>query len=53
VARFDAKLATPIPATLEAMRRALEAAGVRFMPDGSVRPPDEPEPDEPPARRAA
>ncbi len=37
VTRFENELATPIPLTVEAMQRALEAAGVEFRPDGSVR----------------
>jgi transcriptional regulator with XRE-family HTH domain len=37
VSRFEAGQGTPIPATLAAMQRTFEAAGVEFRPDGSVR----------------
>jgi transcriptional regulator with XRE-family HTH domain len=37
VARFEGGKARPIPATLAAMRRALEDAGAEFQVDGSVR----------------
>jgi transcriptional regulator with XRE-family HTH domain len=33
VNRFEAGAATPIPATLSAIRSALEAAGVEFIPE--------------------
>jgi transcriptional regulator with XRE-family HTH domain len=37
VSRFESGQGTPIPATVGAMQRTLEAAGVEFRPDGSVR----------------
>jgi transcriptional regulator with XRE-family HTH domain len=39
VNRFEAGAANPIPATLSAIQRALETAGVRFTVDGCVCPP--------------
>ena len=42
VTRFENGQAEPIPATLAAMRRAFEAAGIEFKPDGSVRLVDRP-----------
>ncbi|WP_408903995.1 helix-turn-helix domain-containing protein [Rhodopila sp.] len=33
VNRFESGAATPIPATLAAIERALEAAGVEFIPE--------------------
>lgn len=35
--RFELGQAVPIPATLAAIRRALEAAGVEFLDGGGVR----------------
>ena len=37
VTRFENSQAEPIPATLAAIQRAFEAAGVEFRPDGAVR----------------
>jgi transcriptional regulator with XRE-family HTH domain len=37
VQRFENGQVTPIPATLTAIQRALETAGVEFRLDGSVR----------------
>jgi transcriptional regulator with XRE-family HTH domain len=37
VGRFEAGQGNPIPAIVAAMQRALEAGGVEFRPDGSVR----------------
>jgi predicted transcriptional regulator len=37
VSRFEGGHGTPIPATVAAMQRALENAGVEFGPNGSVR----------------
>jgi hypothetical protein len=37
VNRFEVTRHTPTRATLAAMQRALEATGVEFRPDGSVR----------------
>ena len=37
VNRFELGQGTPIPSTVRAMQQALEAAGVEFKPDGSVR----------------
>ena len=34
VSRFEAGQGTPIPSTVGSMRRALEAAGVEFIPGG-------------------
>jgi transcriptional regulator with XRE-family HTH domain len=39
VNRFESGQVAPIKLTLEAMQRALEAAGVRFTEDGGVIPP--------------
>lgn len=43
VNRFEAGQVTPIPSTLEAMQKAIEAAGVRFSDEGCVCPPRRPE----------
>jgi transcriptional regulator with XRE-family HTH domain len=37
VARFETAKGETIPATLSAIQRALEAAGVEFLPDNGVR----------------
>ena len=37
VARFETSKGETIPATLAAIQRALEAAGVEFLPDNGVR----------------
>jgi len=37
VARFEVGRANPIPATMAAIQRALEAAGIEFLPDNGVR----------------
>jgi transcriptional regulator with XRE-family HTH domain len=37
ITHFEAGERQPVPATLAALQRALEAAGVEFKPDGSVR----------------
>jgi predicted transcriptional regulator len=37
VQRFETGQVTPIPATVTAMQRALETAGIEFRSDGSVR----------------
>lgn len=42
VNRFEMGHAIPIPATLTAMQRAMEAAGVSFTEDGCVCPPTDP-----------
>ena len=34
ITRFEGGQATPIPATLAAIQRALEAAGIEFIPGG-------------------
>lgn len=39
VARFENGQGEPIPATVAAIQRAMEAAGVRFTEDGCVCPP--------------
>lgn len=44
VNRFEGGQARPITATLEAMQRTLEAAGVRFTDEGGVIPSNSPEP---------
>ena len=41
VARFENGRNEPNPVTLKAMRRAFEAAGVRFNDQGGVNPPEE------------
>jgi transcriptional regulator with XRE-family HTH domain len=38
IVHFEAGQRRPIPASLQAIRQALEAAGVEFTPDGGVRP---------------
>jgi transcriptional regulator with XRE-family HTH domain len=35
VSRFESGQANPIPATLAAIQRALEAAGIEFIPGGA------------------
>jgi transcriptional regulator with XRE-family HTH domain len=37
VARFETGKGESIPATLAAIQRALEAAGIEFLPDNGVR----------------
>jgi ribosome-binding protein aMBF1 (putative translation factor) len=37
VQRFETGQVTPIPATVTAMQRTLETAGIEFRSDGSVR----------------
>jgi hypothetical protein len=37
VARFETGKGETIPATLAAIQRALEAAGIEFLPDNGVR----------------
>ena len=37
ITHFEASERQPVPATLDALRRALENAGVEFKPDGSLR----------------
>ena len=37
VVRFELEQAKPIPATLKALRGALEAGGIEFLPDDGVR----------------
>lgn len=46
VFRFENGQATPIPATLAAIQRAFEEAGIEFTPDGGVRPRTAPIPEE-------
>lgn len=42
ITHFEAGERQPVPATRDALRRALEEAGVEFKPDGSVRLRDQP-----------
>ncbi len=37
IAAFETGQTRPVPSTLMAVRQALEAAGIEFRPDGSVR----------------
>jgi transcriptional regulator with XRE-family HTH domain len=42
VNRFERGLAEPHTVTLDAIQRALEAAGIEFLPGGGVRPREQP-----------
>jgi transcriptional regulator with XRE-family HTH domain len=42
VVRFELEQAKPIPSTLKALRGALEAGGIEFLPGGGVRPREQP-----------
>jgi transcriptional regulator with XRE-family HTH domain len=42
VNRFETQQAVPRRATLAAIERALEAAGIEFLPGGGVRPREQP-----------
>jgi hypothetical protein len=37
ISRFETELAIPIPSTRNAIKRALEAAGIEFLRDGGVK----------------
>lgn len=37
ISRFETELAAPIPSTRNAIKRALEEAGIEFLRDGGVR----------------
>jgi len=37
ISRFETELAEPIPSTRNAIKRALEDAGIEFLRDGGIR----------------